>query len=105
SCSCLLLTRYFPPFPTRRSSDLRRPCSRREPMAIMTASASAHEIARAVSAGETSVTAVVDVALAAIKKHNPALNAFTAVTSTTRSEEQTSELQSPDHLVYRLLLE
>src|SRR5882672_7948276 len=49
-------------------------------MAIVTASASAHEIARAVSAGETSVTAVVDGALAAIKKHNPALNAFTAVT-------------------------
>jgi 1-carboxybiuret hydrolase len=49
-------------------------------MALDPETASAAEIARAVSAGETSVTAVVDATLAAIKKHNPALNAFTAVT-------------------------
>src|SRR5438552_5256400 len=30
---------------------------------------------------------------------------FTGFSSTTRSEEHTSELQSPDHLVCRLLLE
>src|SRR5947208_13032722 len=32
-------------------------------------------------------------------------SATTIATSTTRSEEHTSELQSPDHLVCRLLLE
>jgi aspartyl-tRNA(Asn)/glutamyl-tRNA(Gln) amidotransferase subunit A len=48
-------------------------------MAIDPTSASAAEIARAVSAAETSVTAVVDATLAAIKKHNGELNAFTAV--------------------------
>src|SRR5258708_9294182 len=31
--------------------------------------------------------------------------AFTAISSTSRSEEHMSELQSPDHLVCRLLLE
>jgi aspartyl-tRNA(Asn)/glutamyl-tRNA(Gln) amidotransferase subunit A len=48
-------------------------------MGLDPTSASAAEIARAVSAGETSVTAVVDATLAAIKKHNGELNAFTAV--------------------------
>src|SRR4051794_39331714 len=49
-------------------------------MAIDSGNASAAEIARAVSAGETSVTAVVEAALTAIAEHNPAINAFTAVT-------------------------
>src|SRR5437016_14415909 len=62
-----------------RTTPSRRPCSRRKRMAIDPTSASAAEIARAVSAAETSVTAVVDATLAAIKKHNGELNAFTAM--------------------------
>src|SRR5262249_13359611 len=41
--------------------------------------AQASEIAAAVAAGKTSVSAVVDAALARIAKYNPRLNAFTAV--------------------------
>jgi aspartyl-tRNA(Asn)/glutamyl-tRNA(Gln) amidotransferase subunit A len=47
----------------------------------MTAWATAAEIARAVIAGEVSAAAVVETALAAIARHDPALGAFTDVTA------------------------
>jgi 1-carboxybiuret hydrolase len=50
-------------------------------MAFDPSTASAGEIARAVAAGETSALAVTDATLAEIKRRNPALNAFTAVTA------------------------
>jgi 1-carboxybiuret hydrolase len=50
-------------------------------MVIDPSSASAADIARAVTAGEISATAVIDATLAAIKKREPALNSFTAVTA------------------------
>src|SRR5665213_1968762 len=43
--------------------------------------ATSAEIARAVAAGKSSALNVVDDALARIEEHNPALNAFTAVTA------------------------
>ena len=57
-----------------------RPSSRPEPARLDTSWSSASEIAAAV-AWEISATAVVDHALARIAEHNPALNAFTAVTA------------------------
>jgi AtzE family amidohydrolase len=50
-------------------------------MAIDVSTASAGEIARAVASGEIGALAATEAALAAIKRHNPALNAFTAVTA------------------------
>jgi AtzE family amidohydrolase len=50
-------------------------------MAITVSTASAGEIARAVASGEISALAATEAALAAIKRHNPGLNAFTAVTA------------------------
>jgi aspartyl-tRNA(Asn)/glutamyl-tRNA(Gln) amidotransferase subunit A len=50
-------------------------------MAIDPSSASAVEIARAVITGEIGALAVTEAALAAVALHNPALNAFTAVTA------------------------
>ena len=43
--------------------------------------ASAAATARAVATGEVSAAAVAEAALTAIARHNPALNAFTAVTA------------------------
>ena len=43
--------------------------------------ASAADIAKAVASGETSALNVVDDAFARIEEHNPALNAFTAITA------------------------
>jgi 1-carboxybiuret hydrolase len=50
-------------------------------MAIDPTSASAAEIARAVSAGELSAAEVIEQALLAIRMHDPVLNCFTAVTA------------------------
>jgi AtzE family amidohydrolase len=50
-------------------------------MVIDPSSASAAQIARAVATGEISAVAVTETALATIAQHNPALNAFTAVTA------------------------
>jgi 1-carboxybiuret hydrolase len=50
-------------------------------MAFDPSTATAGEIARAVATGQTSALAVIDAALAAIKRGNPKLNAFTAVTA------------------------
>src|SRR2546423_12220707 len=56
-----------------------RRCSMPDSAAIDPVSASAAEIAQAVSGGEISAAAVVDTALAEIGRRDPQLNAFTAV--------------------------
>src|SRR3954466_12614653 len=55
------------------------PNPRPEPMTFDPSTATAGEIARAVATGQVSALAVTDAALAAIKRDNPRLNAFTAV--------------------------
>src|SRR5207244_10141734 len=93
-----------PPFPTRRSSDLSRnssittsrPASPNRPLNIALAAASASS---AVPATTTPLPAASPLALTTSGARWPRTHAAS------RSEEHTSELQSPDHLVCRLLLE
>src|SRR5207244_11322576 len=87
--SLLLVHRALPAFPTRRSSDLlligrldeaERTLAALEPASFPPALKAAHELV------------VAGIAMRRLR-------------TKTRSEEHTSELQSPDHLVCRLLLE
>src|SRR5947208_3157592 len=50
-------------------------------MAFDPVSASAGEIAEAVRSGDTTAAAVLEMTLAGIQRHDPALNSFTAVTT------------------------
>src|SRR5207244_11550200 len=91
---CSALTRPLPPFPTRRSSDLAARVAGAQVVLL------GGEPALFVERGGRSLVPLRDpeerwlrVALAALVEH------------VKRSEEHTSELQSPDHLVCRLLLE
>src|SRR5438552_16931115 len=91
SCTILLLmrrpTRYLHSFPTRRSSDLIR-------------------FGRCTPSQSTGLCNGASRNCDPLFNGNPELNVISALTSQPpRSEEHTSELQSPDHLVCRLLLE
>src|SRR5207244_10833174 len=77
--------RHLHSFPTRRSSDLVR-----SPLAVQSASP---WLATVIVCGVTSRA-----------PHSPSTHTISVV-DLPRSEEHTSELQSPDHLVCRLLLE
>src|SRR5207244_11898619 len=84
--------RHLPSFPTRRSSDLRRFLGNGDVVHVALAEArgsDAHELR---------------VALQVPDRRRPAI-AHARDAKLVRSEEHTSELQSPDHLVCRLLLE
>src|SRR5207244_12348521 len=90
-------TSYPPPralhsFPTRRSSDLWRSAFAAD------ASADAAATARALRAADRQRHEQARLALVAVGHHS-------RDDGLRRSEEHTSELQSPDHLVCRLLLE
>src|SRR5258708_18868239 len=87
------------PFPTRRSSDLRGEVA----LAIKVIETTPRGTHVRCEVRDTGIGIPAD-------RHNALFIPFTQVdTSTTRmygrSEEHTSELQSPDHLVCRLLLE
>src|SRR5207244_12637890 len=84
---------YFHSFPTRRSSDLLR---------HLLLDAAQIFVAEAAIGAEVVEEAVLD------HRSDGDLRSRTASSTTSapiRSEEHTSELQSPDHLVCRLLLE
>src|SRR2546426_6341812 len=66
---------------------------------------SATELARLVASREVSPVEVVEACLARVERYNPAVNAVVTLNPRARSEEHTSELQSPCNLVCRLLLE
>src|SRR5207244_12071293 len=104
----VLLTRTFPllaahsphllPFPTRRSSDLSRRCQSSSCASSQRACCSFVRASR--SAGIPSVSLSTSAATRLCLSSSSSDGA-----SSRRSEEHTSELQSPDHLVCRLLLE
>src|SRR5207244_11626613 len=77
--------RYLHSFPTRRSSDLRIPSSGRRSLLLVCAPIAFDRPERPLL----------------IQRRQAALDCSALL----RSEEHTSELQSPDHLVCRLLLE
>src|SRR5207244_13515012 len=93
--------RRLHPFPTRRSSDLAHGTSRERPVSASQLGRRADTAggsARPVAHGEQS-------AEAGVSEASRAWAARRARLTVPRSEEHTSELQSPDHLVCRLLLE
>src|SRR5690348_18506823 len=90
SCEVHGAQRNLHSFPTRRSSDLRQISSR----PVMTAGASRAEL-----------MIIRQPALAPSPQPRPAPTASALPPKHVRSEEHTSELQSPVHLVCRLLLE
>src|SRR5207244_11242877 len=95
---------YLPSFPTRRSSDLIRTGLRET---INTLSTTSMQIASAIEQHEQtaiSQAAAVNQTTATMDQLDASFSQ-TADMVKTRSEEHTSELQSPDHLVCRLLLE
>src|SRR5207244_11523086 len=91
--SCFVDHLHPPSFPTRRSSDLTLAIMREE---------------RAAEAGGVMhcFTETWEVAAAALDLgFHISFSGIVTFKNATRSEEHTSELQSPDHLVCRLLLE
>src|SRR5207244_9266149 len=88
---CIAMHSALLPFPTRRSSDLRWRVAIATRAASIIASASA--LGARVRGGDGRRSA--STRFLALRRPSPPL----------RSEEHTSELQSPDHLVCRLLLE
>src|SRR5207244_12868798 len=91
--------RHLPSFPTRRSSDL-ADCGRPAPATgfVLTKRFYAQlQYTRAAPRGS--------VRLAVRQRLPSGLKAIAFRAPAARSEEHTSELQSPDHLVCRLLLE
>src|SRR5207244_12861103 len=100
-----LHSRLLPPFPTRRSSDLPviAPAAtwtpRTSPTRWNPAVAPGRRTWKACHRAATSVTRI------RICRSTIRSSITTTFGPTRRSEEHTSELQSPDHLVCRLLLE
>src|SRR5207244_12301656 len=94
-----------PSFPTRRSSDLR--LDKQHPGAWTELHfRNAFELLAATILSAQSTDARVNLVTPALFEHYPDAAALAkAKPSELRSEEHTSELQSPDHLVCRLLLE
>src|SRR5690348_18139022 len=94
--------RHLAPFPTRRSSDL---------IGVDTVHLDTNRVTAGVpsdsSLGRGSGTAAinVDLPISRRKRDFDALGNLTLNANAERSEEHTSELQSPVHLVCRLLLE
>src|SRR5207244_10994623 len=68
-------------------------------------SASAHSRARLPASSLTSSSATTAVIRQCRSRRWRAITTFRSCSRSSRSEEHTSELQSPDHLVCRLLLE
>src|SRR5207244_12578517 len=94
--------RSLPPFPTRRSSDLiGRPRLRRfhDPIALLNQDPGERRAQLFTGVPRTIRGEPIEVG------HDDAHVRLTRQNRTSRSEEHTSELQSPDHLVCRLLLE
>src|SRR5207244_12045812 len=87
---------HRPPFPTRRSSDLAQVASF-SLTASSARSSGPNALSRFLSRCST--------ARRAERGPSPGSRASAWVSVSIRSEEHTSELQSPDHLVCRLLLE
>src|SRR5690606_41037427 len=81
--------RHLHSFPTRRSSDLPRPSDSPIPMKLIVLTAPS-------GAGKTTLARRVMEAVPGLRF---------SISATTRSEEHTSELQSRENLVCRLLLE
>src|SRR5207244_10935158 len=96
--------RFPPSFPTRRSSDLPRLSGSVTFVPANSASYSVQLVARRHRQGLRRRDRSQHVALQVTDLNLDAL-ALVVVSEVERSEEHTSELQSPDHLVCRLLLE
>src|SRR5207244_10758826 len=88
---------YLPSFPTRRSSDLGRTTKPRRSGAAFTVRAR-HGVISGRPIGRETVPRVPRLGPVGYSTRLP-------IGRPLRSEEHTSELQSPDHLVCRLLLE
>src|SRR5207244_11613419 len=105
--SSLLLARrrYLPPFPTRRSSDLAAPRARRRDARRGRSARLDGTTRTARRPAPPSSGARVSLGARSVSRGGlPQGRAATGGVAG-RSEEHTSELQSPDHLVCRLLLE
>src|SRR5207244_13284007 len=101
--TCSPHLRYRHSFPTRRSSDLRYAAIKRDVMRATSAVVKKHprENGRYVNLCRKAIAP--DKKRYQILSH--LLQGVEVVALAARSEEHTSELQSPDHLVCRLLLE
>src|SRR5207244_10970392 len=101
----LMRLHLLPSFPTRRSSDLmsRPSCSRRRPILSATNRVASCFVKRPLSSFDRALALISQ----SFRLFQPCQNRIHIVVRVvpTRSEEHTSELQSPDHLVCRLLLE
>src|SRR5207244_12046652 len=98
SLYALASPRHLHPFPTRRSSDLRH-----EARSWRAVSGEVEGARPAPTSGVRPVSGAVRPGRPAWSTRTPA--GWRGQRPPTRSEEHTSELQSPDHLVCRLLLE
>src|SRR5207244_10977305 len=104
SCSCYCcfhVLRHLHSFPTRRSSDLANPAQAKSLAQDLVVKEHVQYLAGFYFTPDAmAVTPLLEQANVPMVIMNAATSAIV-----TRSEEHTSELQSPDHLVCRLLLE
>src|SRR5207244_11561833 len=98
--TCLRVHRDLHSFPTRRSSDLIRFVRSQRPMDCLRRRCSLME-----APSRVRFTGSLAFALVSDATPFPRAGAEGVASGYCRSEEHTSELQSPDHLVCRLLLE
>src|SRR5690606_39574275 len=103
--SCYDDPRDLPSFPTRRSSDLQAINRARKPAVAKINGLRAIRLSKPFSQSRMRNQATGHAITLAIKTGFEKSNTSNRTTSRTRSEEHTSELQSRENLVCRLLLE